>query len=183
MNLIPTAHSPVVDWRRRCLLGGAAAATLGAAPLLQPRPARAAAPAVGEPVRWPRVTLLDGRSLEAAQLAGVATVVVFFATHCGYCQRHNRHVQKLVRATQGQPLQVVAAAHDRSAETVQAYLRRNGYSFAATLDERALHEALTPRRIIPLTCVIDRTGRLREVIPGEMFEEDVLGLAKWARPT
>lgn len=168
---------------RRDLLGGTVAAALGGLSAFMPRDVRAAAPALGEPVRWPRVTLLDGRSLDAAQLADTATVVVFFATDCPFCQRHNRHVEKLARASQGLPLQIVAAAQDRSAATVQAYLRRHGYSFAATLDERALHEALTPRRIIPLTCVIDRTGRLREVIPGEMFEEDVLGLAKWARPT
>lgn len=40
---------------------------------------------------------------------------------------------------------------------------------------------MTLRKVIPLTCVVDRAGRLREVIPGEMFEEDVLDLAKWAR--
>jgi hypothetical protein len=32
-----------------------------------------------------------------------------------------------------------------------------------------------------MTCVIDRQGVLREVIPGEMAEDDVMGLAKWAR--
>jgi hypothetical protein len=35
---------------------------------------------------------------------------------------------------------------------------------------------LSPRRVIPLTCVLDRDGRLREVIPGEMFEEDLLAM-------
>jgi len=27
---------------------------------------------------------------------------------------------------------------------------------------------------------IDRAGRLHQVIPGEMFEDDVLGLQQWA---
>ncbi|MEY2655033.1 MAG: hypothetical protein RLZZ524_2061, partial [Pseudomonadota bacterium] len=40
---------------------------------------------------------------------------------------------------------------------------------------------LSERRIVPLTCVIDRSGVLREVIPGEMAEDDVMGLIKWAR--
>lgn len=165
-------------WNRRELIGATAAALLGG---LSPSVAQAGPAALGEVVRWPRVTLLDGRPLDAAQLAGVATVVVFFSTQCPYCQRHNRHVDKLQRTTLGQPLQILAAAQDRNAQAVQDYLRRHDYRFAATLDERALHDALTPRRVIPLTCVIDRAGRLREVIPGEMFEEDVLGLAKWAR--
>ena len=32
--------------------------------------------------------------------------------------------------------------------------------------------------MIPLTVVVDRQGRLKQVIPGEMFEEDVLDLLK-----
>jgi hypothetical protein len=44
-----------------------------------------------------------------------------------------------------------------------------------------LHAALSERRVTPLTCVVEQAGVLREVIPGEMFEQDVLDLAKWAR--
>jgi hypothetical protein len=32
--------------------------------------------------------------------------------------------------------------------------------------------------VIPLTAVVERSGRLRQVIPGEMFEEDVM---EWLR--
>jgi hypothetical protein len=44
-----------------------------------------------------------------------------------------------------------------------------------------MRQALSLRRSVPLTCAVDRKGVLRELIPGEMFEDDVLGLAKWAR--
>ena len=40
---------------------------------------------------------------------------------------------------------------------------------------------LAARAIIPLTATIDRQGLLHEVIPGEMAEDDVLGLIKLAR--
>lgn len=147
-------------------------------------PGRAvAAPAQpGQPVAWPAaVRLLDGASVTAGDLAGVATVVVFFSTDCPFCKRHNQHVERLHQAARGQPLRIIAAAQDRDPAVVQAYLARNGLGFAATLDNGPLHEALSTRRVIPLTCVIDRRGVLREVIPGEMFEEDVLGLLKWAK--
>jgi hypothetical protein len=49
------------------------------------------------------------------------------------------------------------------------------------MDAAALRAVLTARRSYPMTCVIDRQGVLREVIPGEMAEDDVMGLAKWAR--
>ena len=35
----------------------------------------------------------------------------------------------------------------------------------------------SPRRAIPMTCTIDRQGRLIQAIPGEMFEDDVMDLA------
>jgi thiol-disulfide isomerase/thioredoxin len=114
-------------------------------------------------------------------LRDTATVVVFFSTTCPFCKRHNQHVDKLARATAGRGLQVIAAAHDRQSEPVRQYLASQGYTFEATLDATPLHAALSERRVIPLTCVIDRLGLLREVIPGEMFEEDVLELARWAR--
>lgn len=38
----------------------------------------------------------------------------------------------------------------------------------------------TIRRIIPLNVTVDRGGRLLHVIPGEMFESDVLELLQLA---
>ena len=147
--------------------GGAAADTL---------------PGSGEPVAWPTVALLDGPRLGPAQWRGQAAVVVFFATTCPFCRRHNEHVEKLARATRGQPLRVLGVAADRDPEVVRAYRREKGYRYDMTLDDEAMHAALSWRRVIPLTCVVDRDGRLREVIAGEMFEEDVLELARWAGP-
>lgn len=162
--------------RRRAL-----AALLGGGLLGSALPLRAAPAAKGEAVQWPAVRLLDGRPLPAPWLAGQAAVVVFFSTTCPFCARHNKHVQKLAAQMSGQPLQVIGVAQDRQRADVNRYLSNNAYTFAVTMDHRPLHEAMASRRVIPLTCVIDRTGRLRDVIPGEMFEEDVLELAQWAK--
>jgi peroxiredoxin len=144
------------------------------------RPAQAAPTAIGQPVPWPTVRLLDGRSVAAEQVQGRAVVVIFFATDCGYCQRTNQRLDKLVRASGGLPLTVIAAALDPDPAEVQAYMARHGYAFPATMDSAVLRPVLTARRSYPVTCVIDRQGVLREVIPGEMAEDDVMGLAKWA---
>jgi hypothetical protein len=37
------------------------------------------------------------------------------------------------------------------------------------------------RKLTPITATVDRRGRLMQVIPGEMSEDDVLGLQKLAR--
>ena len=59
---------------------------------------------------------------------------------------------------------------------VRRYLASNGYAFPVSLDHDILYSALAARRVIPLTTIVDRQGRLKQAIPGEMFEEDVMEL-------
>jgi thiol-disulfide isomerase/thioredoxin len=132
----------------------------------------------GQPVRWPEVPLLDGSRFGPAQAAGQAVVVVFWSTTCPFCRRHNVHVERLHRQAQaaGLPLRVLGVARDRDEATVQRHLHAHGLSFAVTLAYRDLAAVLSQRNMIPLTVTVDRQGLLRQVIPGEMFEEDVLDL-------
>lgn len=132
------------------------------------------------PVTLPTVRLLDGASFSPQIGGGKALVLVFWATYCPYCARHNAHIEKLYQRTRGLPLQILTAATDRDPSAVRAYMQRNAYTFPVTMDSTALNAQLSPRKVIPLTCCIDRHGVLRPVIPGEMLEEDVLDLAKLA---
>lgn len=135
--------------------------------------------APGQPVAWPAgVPLLDGRAW--APLPGQAQIVVIWSTTCPFCRRHNAHVEKLHRALAGRPGAVLGVARDRDPAAVQRYMAANGYSFPVTLAWRPLAAALSTRNVIPLTATVGRDGRLKEVIPGEMFEEDVLELARLA---
>lgn len=160
--------------RRRQWLGAAAGLVLA------PRAWADAVPAArGERVAWPAgLPLLDGGAWQPRP--GQAVVVVFWSTTCPFCQRHNRHVEKLHQALQGRDAAVLGAARDTDAGAVKAYMARHGLGFPVTMAWRGLAAALSARRIIPLTVTVDRDGRLHQVIPGEMFESDVLGLAALA---
>ncbi len=136
-----------------------------------------AAPAPGERVVWPEVTLLDGTHWGPADAAGQAVVVVFWSTTCPFCRRHLVHVSRLQGAVAGLPLQLLTVARERDVQAVQRYMTAAGHRFAVTLDAEPMAAALSPRRMIPLTVTVDRAGHLKQVIPGEMFEADVLELA------
>ena len=146
--------------KRRHLLHAAAGLPLAG---LSPYAGADLRPAVpGERVHWPPdITLLDGSPW--APRPGVATVVVFWSTTCPFCKRHNVHVEKLQRSA-----------------VVQRHIAATGPSFPVTMAYTPLAAALSTRNVIPLTITVDRDGRLRQVIPGEMFEEDVLELARLA---
>ena len=129
-------------------------------------------------IEWPMIHLLDGSTLSPAFWQGQAAVIVFWATYCPYCKRHNARVDKLHRATQGQTLRVLGVALEGDADAVRRYMAGNRYQFPVTLDDGTLRTQFTARRVIPMTCVLDRQGRLLQAIPGEMAEDDVLGLAR-----
>ena len=157
---------------RRTVLALLAASAAGAS-------ATPAAPAAaGDLVRWPEIALLDGRRWTPA--AQRAQVVVFWSVSCPFCKRHNAHIDRLHRAAADGGPQVLTVSRDRDVAAVQRYLAVNGYGFPVTLAHEALSAALAPRRIIPLTVLVDARGRLKQAIPGEMFEEDVMELLKLA---
>lgn len=155
--------------RRRRLMAAAAGLTL------LPTARRVAA---AEPPRiaWPAIELIDGRRLAPSAWQDTAAVVVFWATHCPFCRRHNAHVQKLFEAVAGQPLRVLTVAVGDTADAVRRYLATHRYGFPVALDDGRLRARFTSRAVIPTTCVVDRDGRLVQTITGEMFEEDVLEL-------
>ncbi len=169
---------------RRELLGGLAggvALASGVALGLSGTPSRAAV-AVGDPVPWPQdVHIEAGSLLHPADWSGQVTVLVFFSTSCGYCRRHNHRVELLRRQVEAEhlPMRILGVAQDRDPQVVRAYLAEQGLGMAFSLDYRPLRDALSARSIIPLTAVVDAAGRLRELIPGEMAEDDVLGLRRW----
>ena len=148
------------------------------------RPARA--DRVGHdpgPVRWPsRLETVDGQPIDTAAWRDQPAVVVFWATWCGYCRRHNAHVDKLYRSLEGRRLTVLGVAIDGDAATVQPYLLAQRIGFPVVLDGGRLRAQFTERRMVPMTCVLDREGRVTQLIPGEMAEADVLALARLALP-
>jgi thiol-disulfide isomerase/thioredoxin len=150
---------------------------LGLASVL-PALAQAQSAEPGAPIDWPVISVLDGDKLDPASWRGKPAIVVFWATYCPYCKRHNAHIEKLYRATQGRSLRVLGVALDTDEGAVRRYMAVNGYSFPVALDGGVLRQRLTPRRVIPMTCVLDRLGRMVQAIPGEMAEDDVLGFAR-----
>ena len=157
------------------------AATLGAAAAsAAPWPCAAAPAQPGQAVAWPEVRLLDGSRWGSADARGNAVVVVFWSVTCPYCQRHNAHLERLRQLAAGKRLLVLGVAREPDAEAVRRKMAQHGWRFAVTLDDAPMAQALSLRRLVPLTVTVDREGRLQQVIPGEMFEDDVLELLRLA---
>ena len=161
--------------------GRACAVALGLALLGAAAPTVAAGPA-GSAVDWSGLTWADGSRLDADRLTGRPVIVVFWATWCGFCERHNARVDRLHRSLQGQSPQVVGVAIDGSAASVGRFVRERGWAFPVAVDGGALRRQFTTRRMVPMTCLVTASGSIRQCIPGEMAEDDVMALARPAPP-
>lgn len=142
---------------------------------------QAATLARGAVVPWPQqVSLLEGTVWPSEQWRDRAAVVVFWSLHCAFCERHNEHVEKLYRAAAGKRLSVLSVVAERDTDAVRRRMVQRGWTFPVTLGREPLAAALGARRSVPLTVTVDRKGRLSELVPGEMFEADVVGFLKLA---
>ena len=98
--------------------------------LLVAAPARAQATGeVGSVIVWRDVTLLNGRTLKAAELNGKPVVVQIWASWCPFCGAQNPHVQKLHDAYANRGLTVLAFSIDRTEQAAKNYLAKHGYTF------------------------------------------------------
>jgi thiol-disulfide isomerase/thioredoxin len=140
-----------------------------------------ASAAMREAIAWPAMSLLGGAMLGADAWMDTAAVVVFWATWCPYCRRHNARIEQLHLAAAGPHLRVLSVALDGDEASVRRYMTTNGFHFPVVVGRPELRTLFTSRRVIPMTCAVDRRGRLVQAIPGEMAEGDVLGLAALAR--
>ena len=148
--------------------------------LLVASPARAqAAGEIGSIVAWRDVTLLDGRTLKAAELSGKPVVVQIWASWCPFCGAQNPHMQKLHDAYVNRGLTVLAFSIDRTEQAAKDYLAKHGYTFNV-----AMHSADADRWFgrpaVPKTYVVDAKGKVVFVHRGEMFPEDIAALSRFA---
>lgn len=133
-------------------------------------------------IAWPALTLVDGSSLDVRAWQDTAVVVVFWATWCGFCRRHNAHLEQLHQATLDRRLRVLGVCVDADRDAVRRYAEANGLHFPMVAGDVGLRAQFTTRRMVPMTGLVDRRGRRVQVIPGEMSRDDVMALATLAAP-
>ena len=132
-------------------------------------------------VDWSDVELLDGRILRSEALRGRAVVVEFWASYCPFCQRQNPVLQRLYEAQRGRGLEVLTFSVDSDSAKARAYMAEHGYSFPAAMAGAASERWFGSHKALPELFVVASDGRIVFHDAGEMFPEDILGLARFAR--
>jgi thiol-disulfide isomerase/thioredoxin len=170
---------------RRTLL--AALAPLGgAAAWAQPQLPNAAGeakapplPSLDAPLALTRVPLLDGTVFDPQRADGQVVLIYWWASWCPFCAVQSPHIEKLWQTHRARGLQVLALSTDRKREAAESYMRQKNYTFPAGMLTPEVAKVLPKPKGLPVTVVRGRTGRTVFAEAGEMFPEDIEGLAKY----
>lgn len=171
--------------RRRALAGALALCAAMPARLA----AQAAAPAgddkahlpppVGSRLALPDLPLLDGRVLRATDLAGQVVVLYWWASWCPFCAMQSPLIDQLHRAQQARGLRIVGLSVDKRPEEAATHLARKGYAFASAWVSPDVARALPKPKGLPVTVVLGRDGRIVMSEAGQLFAEDIEGIARF----
>jgi hypothetical protein len=158
----------------------AAAATGGGSVVPGAAEARAPGlPKVGAPLALADVVLLDGSRFTPASADGKLLVLYWWASWCPFCAVQSPYVEALWQAQRARGLSVLALSIDRDAKTALNYIRQKNYSFPAGMLTPEVARTMPKPKGLPVTVVRGRDGRVVLAEAGEMFPEDIEGIAKF----
>ena len=114
-------------------------------------------------------TTLDGRMGTLEGLRGKVVLVNFWATWCPYCRKEMPALQKFYQDYQGKGFEIIAFSTDDDPAKAASYMREAAYTFPAAMADSEIQQAFGPVSQIPMSMIIDRDGRLRHKIKGQVY--------------
>jgi DsbE subfamily thiol:disulfide oxidoreductase len=132
---------------------------------------------VGKPAPEFTLTTLDGKEMKLSDQKGSVVVLDFWATWCPPCRKAMPHLQKLsidkARADKG--LRIYAVNLREKPETVEKFLKDNGYTFPVPMDNEGAAAAKYSIKAIPTTVIVGRDGTVQNVFIGLPGDEKLDG--------
>ncbi|MBS4095700.1 MAG: TlpA family protein disulfide reductase [Sulfuricella sp.] len=125
-----------------------------------------------------RFELLDGRHVSLEDLRGKVVLVNFWATWCPYCRHEMPAMQRFYADWRERGFEMIALSQDEDAATVRQFLAENAYYFPVGLADAGHAAAFGGVSRLPTSFLIDKQGRLRKKISGQVHYarlEDLVG--------
>ncbi|MDD5330351.1 MAG: TlpA disulfide reductase family protein [Sulfuricella sp.] len=123
-------------------------------------------------------TLLDGRPVRLEQWRGKVVLVNFWATWCPYCRHEMPAMERFYRDYRAQGFEILALSQDDAPEPVRQFMAKEGYHFPAAMAGAGQAAALGGVSRLPTSFLIDRQGRVRYKISGQVHYARLESLVK-----
>ena len=115
-----------------------------------------------------KVALLDGRQTSLEQLRGKVVLVNFWATWCPYCRHEMPNMERFYRDYRAQGFEILALSQDDAPEPVRQFMAKEGYHFPVAMAEARHAVAFGGVSRLPTSFIVDKQGRVRHKISGQV---------------
>jgi thiol-disulfide isomerase/thioredoxin len=136
---------------------------------------------VGDTLPLGSVRLIDGQVIASEEWTKRFTVVQVWATWCPYCRAQNKVLQQLHHSVSPRQLNFLTISIDKTQGVVEKYIAENRYQFPVAMMTPALKDAIGKRKGVPELYVINPNGQVVFKAYGQLFDEDILELKRFAR--
>jgi thiol-disulfide isomerase/thioredoxin len=106
---------------------------------------------------------LDGQLVRLSELRGKPVVVNFWATWCPPCKQEMPDLEKTYQKYRGEGLVFLGVDQMEDLDTVQQFVKENGYSWTFLLDSDGEASKAYRASALPTTYFVDRQGIIRDV--------------------
>lgn len=130
---------------------------------------------LGQEVMAPQFTLRDvnGRTVRLSDYRGKVVLINFWATWCPPCRVEIPDLVKFQKEHGKQGLQIIGITYppERRAR-VRKFARSQKVNYPIVLGTREIKARFSSDETLPLTVVINRDGKVSEIISGILFREE-----------
>ncbi len=129
----------------------------------------------------PELILRDirGRTIRLSDYRGRVVLINFWATWCPPCGAEIPHLVQLQREYRHQGLRVIGITHPpQKLSEVRELTQRLGVNYPVAQGTKEMKALLTSSEALPITIVVGKDGRVRDIIEGILLPEEFEQLIK-----
>jgi len=130
---------------------------------------------LGQQATTPEFALRDinGSSVRLRDYRGKVVLVNFWATWCPPCRAEMPDLVRLQRDYARQGLRIIGITYPPETKTrVRRFVRSMKVNYPIVLGTRQIKARFSSEETLPLTVVIDRDGKVKDIISGILLREE-----------
>jgi thiol-disulfide isomerase/thioredoxin len=130
---------------------------------------------LGQDTKAPQLELrdLDGRVVRLSDYRGKVVLINFWATWCPPCRAEMPELVRLQREYRKQGLQIIGLTYPpEKKDRVRRFARSIKVNYPIVLGTRQIKARFSSDETLPLTIVIDRDGKITDIISGILLREE-----------
>ena len=119
------------------------------------------------------LTDLDGNTISLSDLEGNVVFLNFWATWCIPCKKEIPLFNEAFETHKDRGLTIIGISIDRSEKIVKKFLTKTEFVYPVAMGTQKFLNKYGIARAVPVTVIIDKKGKLRHKVIGELDREKI----------